>query len=149
VPHRLPVLLAAAALLTAPALASSRLLVAGDEAGAPRLRLEATGARVSGAGADSRLTLPTGASIDAFASARDRWIAAGSAPVTGGRELVLWAGAGAAVSPLPAPPGRAGAIRATPVPLLRDGELVGMAWLEGEAADRFGVFASAWRGEVW
>jgi len=40
-------------------------------------------------------------------------------------------------------------VRAFPLPLLRDGELAGMAWLEGEAADRFAVRASAWDGREW
>ena len=108
-------------------------------------------AAIGTAAAVVRLSLPPGASVDAFAATRGGWLAVGSIQVAGGRELALWSGgAGKAdrAAP-PAPPGRVGAVRAFPVPLLRDGELVGLAWLEGEAADRFAVLASAWDGRQW
>ncbi|HXT20962.1 MAG TPA: hypothetical protein VN923_09445, partial [Thermoanaerobaculia bacterium] len=144
--------LLAAALLAAPAAASPRLLAAGDGETPLRLRVDGDGARIAAAsGAEARLPLPAGASVDAFAATRGGWLAAGSVPVAGGRELALWSGGNdkAVATALSPPPGRVGAVRAFPVPLLRDGELVGLAWLEGEAVDRFGVRASAWDGREW
>jgi hypothetical protein len=141
----------AAALLAVPAAAAPRLLAAGDGEAPLRLVVDGAGARVTGDGAgEARLALPAGGTVDAFAATRGGWLAAGSVPATGGRELALWsADAAGPIAALPPPPARAGAVRAFPVPLLHDGELVGLAWLEGEAADRFGVRASGWDGTAW
>ena len=143
--------LLAATLLAGPAVAAPSLLVAGDGERPLRLRVDGAGASViGGEAAEVRVAVPPGGSIDAFHATRGGWLAVGSVPVMGGRELALWRGqGGAAASTMPPPPGRASALRAFPVPLLRDGELVGLAWLEGEAVDRFGVRASAWDGRVW
>ncbi len=144
----LSILLAAVG-LAAPATAASQLLVAGPLESPLRLQLDGSGAFIEDAAARVHLPLPPGGDIDSFVATRNGWLAAGSVPVTGGRELVLWTGdAGKGVS-LPPPPGRRSAVRDTPVVLVRDGELVGLAWLEGEAADRFGVWACTWDGRAW
>jgi hypothetical protein len=144
-------LLAALAAAAMPAAGASRLVLAASGEADLRLRLDAQGARVETAGANVPLPLPAGGAVDAIVATRDGWIAAGSVPVVGGRELALWEGRTekAAAQPVPPPPGRRGALRSWPLPLVRDGELVGLAWLEGEAADRFGVWASAWDGHRW
>jgi len=148
--RRLLTSLLAVSTMAAPALAASRLLVDGPEAAALRLRIDASGARVEGEGAGSRLPLPAGGSLDSFVSLRGGWLAAGSVPVTGGRELALWSpGEGADAHALATPPARRGAVRAFPVPLVHDGQLVGLAWLEGEATDRFAVVASAFERGGW
>ena len=150
---RIAALLVAAVTVAAPAAAASRLLVAGAADAPLRLRIDGGSAAIGDGGA--RLQLAPGTSVDAFAATRGGWLAVGTKPVPGGRDLVLWSGRdgkGDGLTPplpLPAPPGRVGAVRAFPVPLLRDGELVGLAWLEGEAADRFAVLASAWDGHEW
>ncbi|HXT50156.1 MAG TPA: hypothetical protein VN811_03885, partial [Thermoanaerobaculia bacterium] len=153
--HRIAALLIAALVAAAPATAASQMLVAGTGETPLRLRIDGQTVAIDDRGA--RFELPLGTSVDAFATTRGGWLAVGSKIVTGGRELVLWSGGdgkGDGLTPplpltLPAPPGRVGAVRAFPVPLLRDGELVGLAWLEGEAADRFAVRAAAWDGGEW
>ena len=146
-----PLALLLAAALAAPALAAPQLLSAGPAESALHLRVESGGASVEGAGRGPavRLVLPAGAGVDGFFSLRGGWLAVGTAPVVGGRDLALWTGGEAQAAALPPPPGRRGAVRAFPVPLLRDGELAGLAWLEGEAADRFAVWASEWEGGRW
>jgi hypothetical protein len=146
---RIAALLVAALAVAAPAVAASRLLVAGAAEAPLRLRIDGAAAQIDSGGA--RLPLSPGTSVDAFAATRGGWLAVGTTAVPGGRDLVLWSGAEVKAAPvmLPAPPNRAGAVRAFPVPLLHDGELVGLAWLEGEAADRFAVLASAWDGREW
>ncbi len=150
-PRIVPCLLAALA-VAAPAAAASRLLVASAAEALLQLRVDG---RIGVIGNGSpRFELEPGTSVDAFVATRGGWLAVGSKQVAGGRELMLWSGdAGKgdrAAPPAPqAPPGRVGAVRAFPVPLLRDGELAGLAWLEGEAADRFAVLASAWDGREW
>ncbi|HEV8631577.1 MAG TPA: hypothetical protein VGV61_14765 [Thermoanaerobaculia bacterium] len=153
--------LVAAATLAAPA-AAQRLLLAGPPENPLRLRAGADGLRVE-AGIDSepgaagrgwRLTLPRGGDVEAFVATGEGWLAAGSVPVTGGRELALWAGdapqpGGGGSRSLPPPPGRHGALRVNPVPLVRDGRLIALAWLEGEALDRLAVWAASWDGQRW
>jgi hypothetical protein len=147
-----PCFLAALA-VAAPAAAASRLLVAGATEAPLQLRLDGRTGAIGDGG--PRFELEPGTSVDAFVATRGGWLAVGSKVTSGGRELVLWSGdAGAGAAPAttpapPAPPQRVGAVRAFPVPLLRDGELAGLAWLEGEAADRFAVLASAWDGREW
>jgi hypothetical protein len=138
-------------LLSLPALGASGLLVAASGESTLRLRVDAGEARVERTGSSTVWRLPQGAAIDAFVASGTGWLAVGSVPVTGGRELALWQGDGSVpeVESLPAPPGRSGAERVSAVPLVDGGGLVGLAWLEGEASDRFGVRASAWDGRRW
>jgi hypothetical protein len=139
-----------AATLTWPAAAAPELLAAGTAATPLRLRIDAAGARVEGGTADERIALPAGGNLDSFVALREGWLAAGSVPVTGGRELALWRSAGkSAARALAPPPWRSGAVRAFPVPLVDAGRLVGLAWLEGEAVDRFAIVASGFDGERW
>jgi hypothetical protein len=148
--RRIALLLLVAVAAAAPAVAASRLLVAGSAETPLRLRLDGRTGAVGDGG--PRFELEPGTSVDAFVATRGGWLAAGSKLISGGRELVLWSGdaaQGGGPAMPPAPPGRVGAVRASPVPLLRDGELAGLAWLEGEAADRFAVLASAWDGREW
>ncbi|HEV8238200.1 MAG TPA: hypothetical protein VGS57_02395 [Thermoanaerobaculia bacterium] len=138
--------------MAAPVAAASRLLVSGDAESPLRLRVEGAAVEIgsSAGGSAARIAIAPGTSVDAFASTRGGWLVAGSTPVAGGRELAIWIGSdGKAATTLAPPPGRVGAVRAFPVPLLHDGELAGMAWLEGEAADRFAVRTSAWDGREW
>jgi len=129
-------------------------MVTGDAESPLRMRVGGAAVEIDGGGAagaaGAHIAIAPGTSVDSFESTRGGWLVAGSAPVAGGRELAIWIGKGnkAAVKLTP-PPDRVGAVRAFPLPLLRDGELAGMAWLEGEAADRFAVRASAWDGREW
>jgi len=96
--------------------------------------------------------LPQGAALEATASLAAGWLAAGTQPAgdaPGARDLLLLAGEGRTVSVLPAPPGRAAALRREPLPLVDDGRLAGLVWLEGEASTSFGVRFAAWNGAGW
>src|SRR5581483_9224123 len=133
----------------APSTEASKLLVAGAGTGAWRLRVDGAGARVERAAGRIALPLPPAATMYAFQPTGGGWVAAGSTPVAGGRDLALWRGDGARAVAMPAPPARRGALRVSPVLLAHDGELVAMAWLEGEAHDRLGVQAATWDGHAW
>jgi hypothetical protein len=143
--------LLAAILLAMPAVAgaASRVWVAGTREAPLRLRLDAPRAIVEREGARTALALPVGGAVDAFVATRRGWLAAGSVPVKGGRELALWRDAAAGAQALAPPPGKRGALRSDPLPLVHDGRLVGLAWLEGEAADRLGVWTASWDGGAW
>jgi hypothetical protein len=114
--------------------------------GEARLEL-ASGATVSA-------RLPQGAALEATASLESGWLAAGTQPASGpvpasARDLLLLTGDGKAVSPLPAPPGKSGLLRQEPLPLVEDGHLAGLVWLEGETRRTFGVRFAAWTGAAW
>lgn len=115
-----------------------------SERGGARLEL-ASGERVA-------VELPRGAALEAAASLENGWLAAGTRPVSqDGRErdLVLILGNGGTVSSLPVPPGRAAAIRQEPLPLVENGRLAGLVWLEGNDRQSFGVKTAAWSGAGW
>jgi lysophospholipase L1-like esterase len=136
---------------------------------AGRLTAVAGGARLElPSGAVVPLALPPGAVLETVAALAGGWIAAGTAPDggggggAGGRELLLVAGAtggtggggrGGAGSPPPAwlaPPGeRTGTVRAEPLPLVEDGRLAGLVWLEGDGPRAYGVRYAAWNGAEW
>jgi hypothetical protein len=100
------------------------------------------------------LILPSRGQIDGLAalgaldSGRE-WIAAGSAPDDAGRHLFLLTGDGESSRMLPAPPGQAGVDRRSPVLLVRNETLLGIAWLEGDTASSLSVRAAAWDGGAW
>lgn len=73
---------------------------------------------------------------------RDRWVAAG---VRGGSNLLLVRGEGDAAERL-AVPDVGGGRAAAPVPLTRDGELIGLAWLSGDDPFRLSVRHARWEG---
>lgn len=72
----------------------------------------------------------------------DRWVAAG---VRGGSKLLLVRGEGEAAERI-AVPEVGGAIAAAPVPLTRDGDLVGLAWLSGDDPGALAVRWARWEG---
>jgi len=98
--------------------------------------------------------LPQGATLEATASLETGWLAAGTQPASGpvpasARDLLLLTGDGKAVSTLPAPLGRTGLLRQEPLPLVEDGHLAGLVWLEGDTRRTFGVRFAAWTGSAW
>jgi lysophospholipase L1-like esterase len=137
------------------------------------LRLSATagGARLElSRGEVVSLALPPGARLDAAAALAGGWIAAGTLPSADGdgRDLLLLAGggtasmaggqaggphtAGAAASQIGrlAPPGeRIGKLLTEPLPLVENGRLAGLAWLEGDDPRALGVRYAAWNGAGW
>jgi acyl-CoA thioesterase I len=176
---RLPRLaaLAAAVMLaqlaaTAPAWATAsepplRLSTSAEGAGGATLELP-SGELVS-------LALPPGARLDAAAPLAGGWIAAGTAPSAGaagsagggGRDLLLLAGGAAAAAggqtggphvaapaamrsaSIPPPGERIGRLLAEPLPLVADGRLTGLAWLEGDDLRALGVRYARWNGAGW
>jgi hypothetical protein len=76
------------------------------------------------------------------------WLLAGHrpAPKGPGHELVLLRqGRGAAAEALPVPPAGSSTLIA-PSPLVEEGRLIGLAWLEGEDPAALGVRVAAWTG---
>lgn len=130
--------------LAASLAAAERSPVVISARGEARLEL-ASGERVA-------VELPRGAALEATASLENGWLAAGTRPVSqDGRErdLVLILGNGQTVSSLPVPQGRAATIRQEPLPLVEDGRLAGLVWLEGNDRQSFGVKIAAWNGAGW
>lgn len=107
-----------------------------------------------------RASLPAGATLDVTATLDSGWLAAGTQPTgteakpASTRDLLLLTGNvltgnGQTVSTLPAPPGKTAALRQEPLPLIEDGRLAGLVWLEGENRRSFGVRFAAWTGTAW
>lgn len=112
-------------------------------------------------GEDSaRLELPGGRSLDldlpdrtvlsSLAWLDAGWVTAGSAPkATGGQTLVLFRGNDKRSQILAGPPGQGDFIRRSPVLLVDNGRLAGLAWLEGGDLQSLSVRAAAWMGTSW
>jgi acyl-CoA thioesterase-1 len=107
------------------------------------------------AGKQVSLTLPPGARLANAAALAGGWIAAGTVPDAAGRgsELLLLAGratgATGQTTTLAPPGGRTGKLLAEPLPLVDDGKLAGLAWLEGDDPRALGVRYAAWEGGAW
>lgn len=124
--------------------AAERARVLLSASGEARLELS-SGERVS-------LKLPAGVALEATAPLESGWIAAGTRPVPGTegqRDLVLFRGEGRTASEMPVPAGRAASLRQEPLPLVEDGRLAGLVWLEGDSRQSFGVRFAAWNGFRW
>jgi hypothetical protein len=80
----------------------------------------------------------------------DGWLAAGVRPDADGRsEILLLTGDAEAATELPPPPGRNAALRQQPLPLVENGHLAGLLWLEGNSRTSFGVRFAEWNGAGW
>lgn len=124
---------------------ASRLLLLKAEDGAS-LEL-ASGERIS-------LPLPRGAEVETAVYLQggltDGWLAAGIRPDSEGRsEIFLLTGDDDAATELPPPPGRASAVRRQPLPLIEEGRLAGLLWLEGDSRTSFGVRFAEWKEDGW
>ena len=87
--------------------------------------------------------------VTALVAVREGRLGAGTRRMDTGTELVLFAEAAEGVSSLPVPALRIGAIRHDPQPLVADGELAGLAWLEGQDLRSLAVRFARWDGEGW
>ncbi|HJX26855.1 MAG TPA: hypothetical protein VJ885_03005 [Thermoanaerobaculia bacterium] len=121
------------------------------ESGRPLLVSTRNGVRLQlPSGTRIPLPAPAGATFEQAASLGNEWLVAGLAPDAQGRsEILLLTGDGRAVTQLPPPPGRTFAIRQEPLPLIADGQLAGLLWLEGDDRRSFGVQFAEWNGESW
>jgi hypothetical protein len=97
------------------------------------------------------LALPAGAALAGVEPLAGGWIAAGTRPAGDGRRIVLLAALpGAASGPVPLPaPRPAGRLQGEPLPLVEDGRLAGLVWLEGDEAQRLAVRFARWNGAAW
>jgi hypothetical protein len=115
------------------------LSVSGDAA-----RLELPG------GQSLRLELPPRGEISSLSSLGiQEWIAAGSFPDEDGRQIFLMTGDRSGSRPLPAPSGQKSVERRSPVLLVENGTLAGLAWLEGDTGTSLSVRATSWYGRSW
>ncbi len=96
------------------------------------------------------LPMPKGGRYSSVAALEGGWIAAGDFDAENGSHqiFVVW-GRGSHYEMLPGPKGQRKGMRQDPVILARDGELLGMAWLEGDTRQNLEVRASVWNGERW
>jgi hypothetical protein len=147
-PAHLPRTLAAAVvplLLALPAAAATSRLAA--HAGSARVYQESAGWRLEVAGGSRQLDLPAGAEISAVARLGKGWVVAGTRPLDNRRELVVVVDLGAGPVRLEPPAGAAAEIRDRPVPLVANGALTGLAWLEGASRETLAVRWAPWRGD--
>ncbi len=104
------------------------------------------GARLApGDGGAVDLPLPPQAELTGLVATAEGWLAAGAA----GEGLLLLAIEGGEVRALPTPDDPGAALRQEPQPLVRDGRLAGLAWLEGGDRQSLAVRAAAWDGAGW
>lgn len=107
-------------------------------------RLELSGGR------SLELPLPDRTTLSSLAALDGGWLVAGSVPnARGGRNLILLRGNDKRSQPLAEPPGQEGFIRLSPVFLVDQGRLAGLAWLEGDDLRSLSVRAAAWTGQRW
>jgi len=156
-PSALPVSKLLIPLLVVALAASVERAAEAAAAGRPRIVDAAAPGRIElPSGRQVSLALPAGAALAAIEPLAGGWIVAGTrrveAPAGDGREIFLLAGRGdgRAIS-LPAPPrsGRLALLRAEPLPLVENGRLAGLVWLEGQEARRFAVRFARWDGAAW
>lgn len=129
---------------------------AGAEASRPLLLLDEEGARLQlPSGERISLPVPRGAEMRTALSLDEGWIAAGVRPIAAGpdasgrSELLLLTGDESSATELPPPPGRTAEIRQQPLPLVENGRLAGLLWLEGDDRTSFGVRFAEWTEDGW
>jgi hypothetical protein len=126
------------------AAATSRLAA---HSGSARVYAGPAGWRLEIGASDRPLDLPADAEITAVARLRGGWVVAGTRLAGDRRELLATADLGAGPVRLAPPAGTAAEIRDRPVPLVADGVLTGLAWLEGATRETLAVRWSPWNGD--
>ncbi|MCM2270121.1 MAG: hypothetical protein NDJ75_08465 [Thermoanaerobaculia bacterium] len=136
---------AAAAAAASPPAALAR--AAGDGAGLAVVARDGGRVELRDGARRQSLTLPARARVDAVARLDAGWVIAGStAGADGGEALWLLRDGPAGAVPMAAPAGGAARLRLDPTALTRDGQLAGLAWLEGDDRRALGVRYAAWTG---
>jgi hypothetical protein len=101
------------------------------------------------AGARHRIAVAEGTRLSAIRQLDDGWIAAGSVSLESVSDLMLIRQVGGSRQAIAAPAGESASLRLDPEPLVESGQLVGLAWLEGEDGEANAVRAASWSGEYW
>lgn len=94
----------------------------------------------------SRVDLPPDAWLNRIQPLENGWIAGGARLVEGGQDLLLYGEESGVRWEYQLPPARTGPIRQSAVPLVDNGKLVGIAWLEGTDFSGLAVRAAAFSG---
>lgn len=96
------------------------------------------------------LELPPGTVLRRLDALDGGWLASGEISAPGVVDLLLLRAEAGATASVPAPPNTAGEpLRAGPAPLVENGRLAGLAWLEGAGVRRTAVWAASWSGLDW
>ena len=120
--------------------------------GAEPLALVRVGAEVglmSPAGTIEPLELPARTHLDSVEPLADGWLAAGSGALEDGIDLYLVRQSSGDRREIAPPPGFRGVPRLAPRPVVRDGRLLGLVWLEGRVQSESTVWAARWAGSAW
>lgn len=100
-------------------------------------------------GAATSVEIPQGTLVSAFHELADGWIVVGHRWADGGNEIVLLRSKGDQIERVEPPARVPDALRTAPVPLIDNGRLAGLAWLEGDGGEKNAVMASRWTGSSW
>jgi hypothetical protein len=104
-------------------------------------------ARLGGAQTEAQeLEIPPRSRIYDLAATVDGWVATGSTPSEDGFDLLVVQDRDGERVLLASPPDRKGRYRAQVVALVTDGNLAGIAWVEGDNQKDFEVRAAVWDG---
>ena len=95
---------------------------------------------------EQTLDLPTGARIYDLAPTIDGWVAVGSLPSDDGYDLLVLLDREGERRLLAPPSDRRGRYRLQADALVREGNLAGIAWVEGDSQEDFEVRAAVWDG---
>jgi hypothetical protein len=79
----------------------------------------------------------------------DGWVVTGTVAQGARSNLVVARIGDRPTERLPPPPDRFGLLRTNPVPLVANGMLRGLAWIEGDRHDATSVLAAEWLGDRW
>jgi acyl-CoA thioesterase-1 len=108
----------------------------------------AAGTAATDGGTARDLLLLTGGALR-LSSPESRFTAGGSCAACRDRREPRPLGGPAGVAQLPPPGGRTGRLRAEPLPLVEDGSLAGLIWLEGDDPRSLAVRYASWNGAAW
>ena len=96
------------------------------------------------------LSLPFGVMLNRVDRIERGWIATGVIDSVETTDLFLLRSEGGVRQSFPAPPNPADdPLRIEPVPLVQNGQLVGLAWISGSRVRATAVYASLWSGSDW
>lgn len=146
------VLLSAVGIAGSPAGAAPPREVVQDAAGARGLTAVATADGpivTTPAGERTPTALPSDARVHGLVELTDGWAMAATLPTPEGQRATVLVAEDGHQRLLPRLPGPAAALQERPSPLAIDGQLRGLAWLEGDGYTGLAVRAAEWDGRRW